>query len=144
MQVERQLYRSVRLNQTCTVLNGEVINLSGITSLANCQITLGCTDLTVPADTDSDAATYINLDAVANCQEVRLQCKERLKHNIANSCLFLILAFMPGILCAFETIDPAVTFLMLRKATEPQVQPVFSALYVIRSWLFFAAMKLII
>ena len=43
-------------------------------------------------------------------KEVRLQCKERLKHNIANSCLFLILVFMPGILCAFETIDPAVTF----------------------------------
>lgn len=66
--VERQLYRSVRLNQSCAVLNNQVINLSGVASLANCQITLGCTDLDVPADTESSAATYINLDAVANCQ----------------------------------------------------------------------------
>lgn len=39
-----------------------------------------------------------------------MQCKERLKHNIASSFFGLLLVFMPGFLCAFQTIDPAVTF----------------------------------
>lgn len=66
--LERQLYRVARQNQDCSVLDGDSMTLSSIQSLANCTINLGCSELNVPADAQSNASIFISLNAVANCQ----------------------------------------------------------------------------
>ncbi len=66
--VERQLYRAVRQNESCATLDNDLLTLANIPSLANCQIALACVVLSVPGDAQANAAVYVNLQAVADCQ----------------------------------------------------------------------------